>query len=220
MMLGRNGNEDEKLASKPARRSTAPTTDRKGRPEMINNTTLERSNAPEETAVNRAIATFKAAVKVPLVLVAVALPIALATPAHAMPGQATPASINAASASSGCTLKKVWNPAAGGRDFFTGRKLVKYEVTVNCLSPAYVQVQQRWYEHDSTVDELIGKKTSYWGPVWGDYTFSVTEALPDTEGSSEEMWQKARFWAVDHLPAPADIAYGPWKYSGVTSLSN
>ena len=186
---------------------------------MINNTTLERSNAPEETTVNRALATFKTAVKVPLVLVAVALPIALATPAQATPSHTTTASTIAATASSPCTLKKVWAPI-GSTEIFTDKKLVTYKVTVNCSSPAYVQVQQRWYEHDSTVDELIGKKTSYWGPVWGDYTFSVTEPLPDTEGGAEEMWQKARFWAVDHLPVPADIAYGPWKYSGVTSLSN
>jgi hypothetical protein len=185
---------------------------------MPTNTTPERTEAPDETAAGRVLATLKVAAKIPLALAAVALPIALATPAHA-----TTASTNAATINAGCTMK-VHNPVSGGTNIFTGNKLVTYKVTVSCpvqLPPGvYVQVEQKFYERDSTVDEYLGKVTSYQVmPIGGNHTFSVTRNVPDTEAGSEELVQKARFFAVS-LPVPSGIQYAPYVYSGVTSLSN
>jgi hypothetical protein len=167
----------------------------------------------------------RAAVKVPLVLAAVALPIALATPASAATesaGAAT-ASASAAPSTAGCTLLTVYKPEAAGTDWLTGQKRVAYKVTIKCPAfvPVYVQVQQKWYEKDSGGSQAIGSRTSFQAmPLGGSHTFRVDDDLPDTEAGSEEMWQKARFFAVNHLPVPAGVSYGPWVSSGVSSLPN
>jgi hypothetical protein len=189
---------------------------------MPQNTTSDRPATPGETAVSRVLATMRAAVKVPLVLAAVALPIALATPASAATESAgaVTASASAAPSTAGCTLK-VLKPSAAGTDIFTGQKRVSYKVTVKCPAfiPVYVQVQQKWYERDASGDQLIGSRTSFQAmPLGGDHTFSVDDDLPDTEAGPEEMVQKARFFAVNQLPVPAGVSYGPWVYSGVSSL--
>jgi hypothetical protein len=150
-----------------------------------------------------------------------------ASPAQAVavatPAAATTVSTSAAKTSAGCTLK-VYKPIAAGTDIFTGKKRVTYKVKISCplqVPPGvYVQVQQKFYERDSNGDQLVGSKTSYQVmPVGGDHTFSVTRNLPDTEGGSEEMVQKARFYGVS-LPVPSNVSYGPWVFSGVRSISN
>lgn len=190
---------------------------------MPHNTTPERPATPGETAVSRVLATVRAAVTVPLVLAAVALPIALTTPASAATESTSAATTSASAAPStaGCTLK-VQKPVSGGTDFWTGQKRVTYKVTVKCPAfiPVYVQVQQKWYERDAGGDQAIGSRTSIQAMPGGDLTFSVDADLPDTEAGPEEMWQKARFLAVNQLPVPSGVSYGPWVSSGVSSLSN
>lgn len=160
-----------------------------------------------------------ARVKVLLLLVMVALPVTLSSQASAAStARATSASVTP------CVMQKPATPIDGGRDWWTGKKNVTYKVTVNCplsATPIYVQVQQRFYEWDSSGSEPAGSQTSYQVLVFGgSHTFSVTKPLPDTEGGNEEMWQKARMAWVKSLPLPTSMPYGGWAISGQASISN
>lgn len=192
---------------------------------MTNNTTHERDGAPHVFAVSRGLARSNATVRIPLVLLAAALSIAVTTPAHATTASADAAMApaNAATASADCILK-VQKPISGGIDIFTGNRLVKYKVTVKCpsLVPVYVQVQQRWYARDNdSRKQRIGSKTSFqFMPIGGEHTFTVNDRLRDLRAGREKVSQEARFWAVNRLPAPSNITYGPWKSSAEASLRN
>jgi hypothetical protein len=151
----------------------------------------------------------RAALRVLVVMAALAVGLGVMSPAHAYTSR------------DGCTIDPQ-APFHNGTFTLGGAKWIDYDVDITCTGGRTIELDMRRWEADSGLnfsDDLIGTSTEvrYFGST-SSYTWTVTGALPDNDSGFDqysEMYQQVNF-RVSYNGAWG--SWTSWDYSPVRSI--